>query len=174
MREIIVTLTIALTLVAPGFARILNVPLEQPFATMRVPDKWHVVERGEMMEASSPDHAMHLLLGRPEQNKVSESIGELLRYIRSTGAIRVNPSSLKHESEELNGMKVRCVSWSGKDQGGEVKISFRVISVAENQRLLIAFWGSPRAEEKHHSQVADILSSIKKANASPEHAKIVD
>ena len=60
-----------------GFARILNVPLEMPFATMRAPDKWQIVERGEMIEASSPDHAMHLLVGRPEQNKISESIGEV-------------------------------------------------------------------------------------------------
>jgi len=131
---------------------------------MRVPDKWQVMERGETLEGNSPDRAMHFLVVRPEQNKANEAIGEVLRYVRNTGAIRIDGSSVKRESEELNGMKVHCVSWSGKDQAGEVKISFRLISVTEDQLFLIAFWGSPSAEKKHHLEVAEILSSIRKAH----------
>jgi hypothetical protein len=161
-------LTVTLAFVTSGLARTFNVPPESSVATMRVPDGWQVIERGETFEGNSPDHTLHFLVVRPEENKVNEAIGEVLRYVRNTGAMRLDGSSVKRESEELNGMKVHRASWSGKDQAGEVKITFRVISVTENHLLLIAFWGSPSAGEKHHLEVAEILNSIKKTDRSHE------
>jgi hypothetical protein len=161
-------ITVTLVFVTSGLARTFNVPPESPFATMRVPDEWEVTERGETFEGISPDHGMHFVVVRPEDKKASEAIGEVLRYVRNTGAIRLDGSSVKRGSDELNGMKVHRVSWSGKDQAGEVNITFRVISVTENQLLLIAFWGSPGAERKHQVEVAEIVSSVKKAHRAVE------
>jgi hypothetical protein len=63
----------------------------------------------------------------------------------------------------LNGMRVRHVSWLGKDKNGEVQIRFSVILVAENQPLLMAFWGSPAMQKKYRDQVNSILKSVRKA-----------
>jgi hypothetical protein len=160
----LVVTTVTLAFVTSAFPRTFTVPPDSPVATVRVPDEWPVTERGETFEGNSPDHALHFLVVRPEDKKVNEAIGEVMRYVRNTGAIRLDGTSVKRESEELNGMKVHRVSWSGKNQAGEVEISFRVISVTENQLLLVAFWGSPSAEKKHHLEVTEILNSIRKTD----------
>jgi hypothetical protein len=60
-------------------------------------------------------------------------------------------------------MEARNISWEAKDKNGDVKILFRIVSIAENRPLLVASWGSPAAEKKYHAELSKLLKSIKKA-----------
>jgi hypothetical protein len=150
-------------LFASALAGTYKVPPDEPLAALQIPDKWQTREQGEMIETVSPDGAWRLLVTRPEPNKIAESMGEVMRYIRNTGGITVKAESLKRERRKLNGMDARCISWEAKDKNGDVEISFNVVSIAENKPLLVALWGSPAAEKKYRTESNKILKSIRKS-----------
>ena len=149
-------------LVAPAFSETHKVPADDPIATIQIPNKWQSKEVGEGVEANSPDGALHFLVLPVEANKIAESMGEAMRYLRNRDAITVKSESLKQEKGNLRGMETRNVSWQGKDMKGDVKIRFTIVSIAEKQPLLVAYWGSPEAEKKHEAELNKILQSIKK------------
>jgi hypothetical protein len=149
-------------LVTPAFSETHKVPADDPIATIQIPNKWQSKEVGEGVEANSPDGALHFLVLPVEANKIAESMGEAMRYLRNRDAITVKSESLKQEKGNLRGMETRNVSWQGKDMKGDVKIRFTIVSIAEKQPLLVAYWGSPEAEKKHESELNKILQSIKK------------
>jgi hypothetical protein len=163
MWKIIVQLWFFAGVFASAFAGTYKVPPDEPLAALQIPDRWQTKEHGEMIETVSPDGAWRFLVTPPEPNKITESMGEVMRYIRNTGGIIVKAESLKRERRKLNGMDARCISWEAKDKNGDVKISFNVVSIAENKPLLVASWGSPAAEKKHRAELNRILKSIKKA-----------
>jgi hypothetical protein len=149
-------------LVTPAFSATHKVPADDPIATIQIPDKWQSKEVGEGVEATSPDDALHFLVIPVEANKIAESMGEAMRYLRNRDGITVKSDSLKQEQGKLHGMETRSVSWQGKDMKGDVKIRFTIVSIAEKQPLLVAYWGSPEAEKKHEAELNKILQSIKK------------
>jgi hypothetical protein len=150
-------------LITPAFSATHKIPTDDPIATIQIPDKWQSKEVGEGVEANSPDGAVYILVIPSESNKVNESMGEAMRYLRGKGGITVKSDSVKHEQGKLNGMETRKVSWEGKDMKGDVKIRFTIVSIAEKTPLLVAYWGSPKAEKKHEAALDKILRSIKKA-----------
>jgi hypothetical protein len=149
-------------LVATAFSATHKVPADDPIATIQIPDKWQSKEVGEGVEATSPDGAVRFLVMPVEANKIAESMGEAMRYLRNRDGITVKSDSVKHEQGKLSGMETSNVSWQGKDMKGDVKIRFTVVSIAEKQPLLVAYWGSPEAEKKHEAELNKILESIKK------------
>ena len=149
-------------LVTPAFSETHKVPADDPIATIQIPNKWQSKEVGEGVEANSPDGALHFLVLPVEANKIAESMGEAMRYLRNRDGITVKSESLKQEKGNLRGMETRNVSWQGKDMKGDVKIRFTIVSIAEKQPLLVAYWGSPEAEKKHEAELNKILQSIKK------------
>jgi hypothetical protein len=150
-------------LLTSALAGTYKVPRDEPLAAVHIPQKWQTKEHDELLETASPDGSLRFLIVRPEANKITESMAEVMRYIRNNGGIKVNAESLKRDSGELNEMHVRHLSWEGQDKNGEVKIRFSVISIAEKRFLLAVFWGSPAAQMKYHAQLNRILKSIKKA-----------
>jgi hypothetical protein len=160
MRKFAAFLCVAL--VTPALSATHKVPAEDPIATIQIPDKWRSKEVGEGVQATSPDGGVSLLVIPVERNKVAESMGEAMRYLRGRDGITVQSDSVKREQGKLNDMETTKVSWQGKDRKGEVKISFTIVSIAEKQPLLVAYWGSPEAEKKHEAELNKILQSIKK------------
>jgi hypothetical protein len=149
-------------LVTPAFSATHKVPADDPIATIQIPNKWQTKEYEERVEANSPDGAVHFLVMPVERNKIAESMGEAMRYLRNRDGITVKSDSVKHEQGKLSGMETRTVSWQGKDMKGDVKIRFAIVSIAEKQPLLVAYWGSPEAEKKHEAELNKILQSIKR------------
>jgi hypothetical protein len=149
-----------LLLVASAFGAIHKVPVEEPIASISIPDQWQTKQLGEGIEATSPDRAVRLIAIPPENGKVAEGMGEVMRYIRNTGGIVVKPESMKNEPGKLNGLEVRNVSWQGKDKNGDINIRFTIFSFATHKQLLVAYWGSPKGEQKYESVLKKMLKSI--------------
>ena len=162
MRRLILTLILCLGIRTFASGATYKVPADEPIARVRIPDKWKTEKHDEFVEATSPDGTVHFLVMRPEGNKISEGMGETMRYLRGKGGITVDARSLKNEPGKLNGMDIRNISWDATDQSGPVKIRFRVISFARNEHLLVACWSPPEAEKKHSAEVDKMLQSIKK------------
>jgi hypothetical protein len=163
MRKLILHGWLYAALLASALAGTYKVPRAEPLATLQIPDTWQTNDHGELVETASPDGAMRFLVLPPEANKINESMGKVMRYIRNTGGIIVKAESVKRELGELNGMEAQHISWEGKDKNGEVKIRFSIISIAKNRWLLAASWGSPAAEQKYQAELKNMLKSIKKA-----------
>ncbi len=147
-------------LVPSTFAETHNVPADEPIISVRVPDKWHSKEHGEYLEAASPDGAVSFLVLPAESRKINEAMSEAMRYLRGKSGIRVRADSVKREEGQLNGMNVKNVSWQGKNQQGDVNISFKIISIPEKKPMLVCYSASPDAEKKHQKELDKILQSI--------------
>jgi hypothetical protein len=152
-----------LLLVASAFAATHKVPNDEPIATVEIPDKWQTAQRGEAIEASSPDGALHFLVTPVEQKKIAEAMGEAMRYIRNTGEIVVRPDTRKNETGTINGIDVQHVTWQGNAKSGDVKMQFTVFSLTKDKPLLAVYWGSPAAEKKYEADLKKMLESIRQA-----------
>jgi hypothetical protein len=162
MRRFVLDAFLWAGLVGSAFSATYNVPRDEPIATVRIPEKWQTKEYEERVEATSPDGAVCVLVMPPEGNKIAESMGEVMRYIRGTGGITVKAETLKREQGKLNGLEVKNFSWLGKDEKGNIKIRFTIVSLPDKKSLLVAYWTSPEAEKKHQTELTKILQSIKK------------
>ena len=161
MRSFLASICVALA--TPAFSATHKVPADDPIATIQIPEKWQAKEYEERVEATSADGTVHLLVAPGETDKINESIGEVMRYVKGKSGIAVKSQSVKEERGKVNGMEIRNVSWKGQDNKGEVKISFTVLAVPENKSLLMVYWGSPEATKNHERELNAMLQSIKKA-----------
>src|SRR2546422_2324350 len=98
-------------LLTSALAGTYKVPRDEPLAAVQIPDRWQTKEHEELIETTSPDGAMRFLVLPPEANRISESMGEVMRHIRNTGGIIVKAESLKRDIGELNGMEAQHISW---------------------------------------------------------------
>ena len=155
-------ISICALLATPVFSATHKLPEDEPVVTIEIPDEWQTKEVGESILATAPGDPFHVLIVPPEGTKIAETMKEAMRYIRNTGGIVVDPHSVKNEPGKLNDMEVRHVSWDAKDKKGDVKIRFTIVSLAEKKSVLVACWGSPKAEQKHEADLKKILQSIKK------------
>jgi hypothetical protein len=160
MKKFLAGAFLCVGLLAPVFAGRHKVPPDEPIVTIEVPDKWKTTERGEHVEAISPDGAVSFLVMPAEAKKINEAMGEAMRYLRNKDGITVKAESVKREAGQLNGMDVKHVSWQGKTQKGDVKINFKIMSVPEGKPVIVVYWASPDAEKKHQKELNKMLQSI--------------
>jgi hypothetical protein len=160
MKKFLFLALLCVGLVAPAFAGTHKVPPDEPIVTVQVPDKWKTTEQAEHIEAISPDGAVSFLVMPGEAKKINEAMGEAMSYVRNKDGITVNPDSMKHDEGRLNGMDVKNVSWQGTNQKGDVKISFKIMSVSEGNPVIVVYWASPAAEKKHQKELNKMLQSI--------------
>jgi hypothetical protein len=157
-------IVVCLFLATPAFSATHKLPEDEPIVTIKIPDEWQTKEVGESILATAPGDPVHVLIVPPEGNKIAEAMGEAMRYIRNTGGIVVKADSIKNEPGKINDMDVRHVSWDAKDKNGDVKIRITIVSLAQRKSVLVACWGSPKAEQKHEADLKKILQSIKKTD----------
>jgi len=155
-------ISICVLLATPVFSATHKLPEDEPIITIEIPDEWQTKEIGESIQATAPGDPIQVLIVPPEGSKIAETMGEAMRYIRNTGGIVVKADSIKNEPGKLNDMEVRRVSWEGKDKNGDVRIQFTIVSLTGKKFVLVACWGSPKAEQKHEADLKKILQSIKK------------
>ena len=160
MRKFLFGALLCAGLLAAALAGTHKVPPDEPIVTVQVPDKWQTTEHGEHIEAVSPDGTVSCLVMSAEAKKINEAMGEAMRYLRNKGGITVKGESMKREEGQLNGMDVKNVSWLGKNQKGDVKISFKIMSVPEGKPVIVVYWASPDAEKKHQKELNKMLQSI--------------
>ena len=135
-------------------------PDDNPIADLSLPDDWKSERRGEYVEATSPDGQLHLIIVPAEGNKVNESIGEVLRYLRAKDGITLKAESVERKSTKIQEVEASVVSWDGRNQAGPVRISFIIVPAKNRSPMLLASWGMPQAAQKHEAALRKILVSM--------------
>ena len=62
----------------------------------------------------------------------------------------------------LNDMTIRHMSYQGTDKDGPCEVSISFVSVAPGKGLMITYWGSADAADKHKESLEKILNSVTK------------
>jgi hypothetical protein len=152
----------------PIYAATHTVPPEEPLVSVDVPDQWQTKQLGDVFHATAPKEPLNVLVVPPEGTKIAETMGEVMRYIRNSGGIVVKPESRRNETAKLNGIDVKQATWEGTDKNGDIKIQFTILPLAERKSVLLACWGSLKAEQKHEAELKKIFESIKPADEGAE------
>jgi hypothetical protein len=158
----------ALAAMSSAFADTQKIPKEEPFATIRVPDKWQIKEHPEALETVSPDGAIFFLIATVERNKIAETIGEEMRFMRNRDNILVKTESRHDEDGKINDIKAHFVSWQGKNKKGDVELKFAIIPLAKDQTFVAAYDGAPAAVKKYAAELDKMLHSITKIPGTEE------
>jgi hypothetical protein len=138
-----------------------RLPKDEPFARIDLPDKWRTEIHDEFIEATSPGGAVHVLVTTAELNKINESIGEVMQYVRGKGEITFKSETIRQKPITINGAELKTVSWEGKDKNEPVRITFTILPMTGHEPLVFASWAAPREEEKQKAVVKKMLESIK-------------
>ena len=62
----------------------------------------------------------------------------------------------------INDMAITHTSYNGTDKDGPCEVSLSFLTVAPGKGLMITYWGSPDAADKHKASLEKILNSITK------------
>ena len=156
--KLIIVLLLLLTTTV--WSKTYRIPEDDPIARVEIPNEWKAKEHGESLEATAPDGSAHVLAWPVEGRKTMESVGEALRYIRRFGTVKIDAHSEKRETRELKGRQLRIFAWDAKEREKPIKISCHIFPDLNDKKMLIVFWGSPEADEKHRPQLEQILGSV--------------
>ena len=157
---IFVRSTIVLLTVATAFARTIEVPPNEPAATLRVPDQWTVQIEGEITQLISPDRQVQFLIVTIEHGKAAEAMGEVMSYLRNSFALSVDGDSMKKETGKVSRHDAHFVSWKAPNNGLAVEIRYAIFALAPNEGYLTASWGTPKALRDARTQLDRIHNSI--------------
>lgn len=161
MKKLLFPALLSLALCAPAFAGTYKLPDKKPVVSVTLPDSWKTDEIDNGVESVSDDEEVYMAIESTSEKNVQKAMEESIQYLKKKGVV-VEQDTMKQETMKMNDMDVVDISWDGKDEDGECKISLTVVGVSDTQGLLLTYWASPEGEKKHQSELNDIAKSIKK------------
>jgi hypothetical protein len=91
---------------------------------------------------------------------VDDVVDSSVKFLEKQG---VKVAKKKSEGKStLNDMSVSHLSYTGTDNDGPCEVSLSFLTVAPGKGLLITYWGSTEAADKHKDSLEKILNSIAK------------
>ena len=160
---------ISLAMLASGLADTHKIPPDEPMATIWMPDKWQIQQRGDSIEASPPDASILFLVAPVEHNKVAEALGEAMRFFRNRDeGFFMKQESRHDENGKVNGKEAHFVSWQGKNRKGQIETKFVIVFLAPNKSLIAAYDGSPDASKKYQRDLDKMIQSISNVEDASE------
>jgi hypothetical protein len=144
----------------PALAGTFRVPEEEPAATVQIPDDWQTLQRAEFLETKTPDDRCHLMLLPPEGNKIGESIGEAIRYIRRNGTITVRSGRPKEEKSKFNARDVTVMSWDASENGQPIVIRCYVLPIGRDDSFIAVVWGTSEAQTRYAKAMITVFESL--------------
>ncbi|CAN5612491.1 hypothetical protein BH09VER1_BH09VER1_21770 [soil metagenome] len=134
-------------------------PDDNPVVSVTIPATWKPSEDETGVEATSKDEEVYIDIQSTNTKTVEKGIDDALAYLKDKG-VTVTADSVKKQELKLNGLNVFEIAWDGTDEDGACKISLSVISVTDNQGLLVIYWASPEGEKKNQAALNQIANSI--------------
>ena len=113
------------------------------------------------MEAQSVDGEIYLAVEFVDTDSLNDVIDSNLSYLVTQGvAVEKKPKS--EGDSTINDMAITHTSYNGTDKDGPCEVSLSFLTVAPGKGLMITYWGSPDAADKHKASLEKILNSITK------------
>jgi hypothetical protein len=126
-----------------------------------LPDSWKPTETDAGLEAVSVDGEIYLALEFVDADSVDDVIEGNLSYLEQQG-VKVGKEPKDKGGSSINEMSVTHLSFNGTDKEGPCEVSLSFLTVAPGKGLMITYWGSPDAADKHKVSLEKILGSITK------------
>lgn len=160
MKKLSLALLLSLTLLTPSFAKTFNIPDEDSFASITIPDDWKSKEIDSGVESQSPDGEVYFAVEGTDAKGLEKAIEEAVEYLKGQG-VTVDLKTQKQSESKINGMDVIEIDWKGTDKEGAAEISLSVVAVSSDKALLITYWASPEGTKKHIKTLGEIANSVK-------------
>jgi hypothetical protein len=144
-----------------AFADTFKLPENKPIVSFVLPDSWKPTETDAGLEAVSVDGEIYLALEFVDADSVDDVVDANLSYLEQQG-VKVEKEPKNKGDSTLNEMAITHLSYNGTDKDGSCEVSLSFLTVAPGKGLMITYWGSRDAADKHKESLEKILGSITK------------
>jgi hypothetical protein len=149
--------SLSLTALADTF----KLPENKPVVSFVLPDSWKPTETDAGLQAVSVDGEIYLALEFFDEDSMKDVVEANMNFLETQGVtVEKNPKS--QGDSTLNDMSISHMSYKGTDKDGSCEISLSFLAVSPGKGLMITYWGSTDAADKHKESLEKILNSITK------------
>ena len=161
MKNITMTLLLALCFSAVSFGAAHKFPADNPVASVEPPTGWKTEDYENGVELTSDDGEVYIAIEQTDAKNVEKSMDAAMKYLKTKG-VSVDPDSIKKEETKISDHDAVVISWNGNDEEGPAKVQLMIVSLTDEQGALFIYWASPEGEQNHQKEVTAISQSLKK------------
>jgi hypothetical protein len=161
MIRFIFALSLLGSLSISAFADTFKLPENKPVVSFVLPDSWNPTETVAGLQAVSVDGEIYLALEYIDADSVDDVVDENVSFLEKQG-VTVEKSPKSEGDSTINDMAISHKSYKGMDKDGPCEVSMSFLTVAPGKGLMITYWGSTNAADKHKESLEKILNSISK------------
>jgi hypothetical protein len=143
------------------FAETFKLPERTPVVSFVLPDSWKPTETDSGLEAVSVDGEIYMSVEFVDSDSIKDVIDGALSFLDKQG-VKVEDKAKSEGDSTINDMSISHMSYNGTDKDGPCEVSLSFLTVAPGKGLMITYWGSPDAADKHKESLEKILDSITK------------
>jgi hypothetical protein len=138
-----------------------KLPENKPIVSFALPDSWNPTTTEAGMQAASVDGEIYIAVEFIDSDSMSDVLDADSAFFKEQG-VTIDGKQKAEPESTVNGMVIHTNNFNGTEKDGPCEISISVISVAGPAGLMITYWGSPGAADKHKDSLEKILKSIAK------------
>jgi hypothetical protein len=147
--------------IGSAVAETFKLPEEKPIASFVLPDSWKPSKTDAGIEAASVDGEIYISVEYIDADSVNDVIDSTMAFLTKQG-VKVDDKSPTTGDSTLNGMKISHLAYKATDKDGPCEVSLSFLSVVEGKALVITYWGSSEASDKHKDSLEKIVGSFEK------------
>ena len=144
-----------------AFAETFQLPEQKPVVAFNLPDSWKPSETDAGLEAASVDGEVYISIEYIDADSANDVIDSAISFLDKQG-VKVDKTPKSKGDSTINDMPISHTSYNGTDKDGPCEVSLSFVTVAPGKGLMITYWGSQEAANKHQESLVKILDSIKK------------
>jgi hypothetical protein len=161
MRIFLVLLSLSASLSVSALADTYKLPDNKPIISFTLPESWKPTETDTGLEAISVDGEIYLAVEFVDADSVSDVIDSNIEYLEKQG-VKVEKKPKSEGDSTINQMAISHMSYNGVDKEGPCEVSLSFLTVSPGKGLMITYWGSTDAANKHRDSLAKIMDSLTK------------
>jgi hypothetical protein len=161
MRIILIAFCLLSSWGLSAFAESFKLPENKPIVSFVLPDSWKPTETDAGLQAVSVDGEIYIAIEFVDADSVSDMIDDTLGFLDEQG-VSVEKKPKSEGDSTIKDMSVSHISYNGTDKDGPCEVSLSFLTVTPGKGLMISYWGSQNAADKHKESLEKILESITK------------
>jgi hypothetical protein len=152
-----------LALAVPIFAQAatLKFPADAPVATITIPDSWGPKGTATGVVATSADGAVFISTDVANEQSMEQVVSDAIDFLTESG-VNIDPATqTQMPATTVNGVNISTIQWDGTDTDGPVSVSLAFVIPKVDTAVVVTYWGSKGAEDKHSDAIVKMLLSIR-------------
>jgi hypothetical protein len=161
MIRFLIPLSLLCSVSLTAWADTFKLPENKPIVSFVLPDSWKPTETDTGLQAASVDGEIYLALEFIDADSVNDVVDDSMSFLEKQG-VTVEKDPKSQGDSTINDMAISHMSYKGTDKDGTCEVSLSFLTVAPGKGLMITYWGSTDAADKHKESLERILNSITK------------